>query len=286
MSERGLKIFGQAGAFGAGDTGPSTKEVGTLSPVARAVRAVVPAGCGLGLLAVAWQLVAAHFSVRTHDAFPSLGEIWTALSGNLSMFGIDGLHTLEEVVIGLAASFVVAFSLAVVMTLVPFVERVVMPVAVILNVTPIVAIAPGLTFILGLGMAPRYVVTALIVFFPLLINALVGLGRVDPETLEVFRTVGASRFEILAHLRVPSSVPLLFVGARIAFPLATVGAVVAEFSTSGPGTGLGSAIAVAASNSDVPTVYAAIACLALMGLGLTVLVAVAERQLLAWRPSS
>ena len=131
------------------------------------------------------------------------------------------------------------------MTHVPIIERMVMPLAVILNVTPVVAIAPGLTLMLGLGMSPRYVVTALIVFFPLLINSLVGLGNIDPEALDLFHTMHASRKDVLLHLRLPSSLPFLFVAARICFPLATVGAVVAEFSTSGPGTGLGSAITVA-----------------------------------------
>jgi len=240
---------------------------------------------GIGLFALVWQLVAAHYAVRTANAFPSLGKIWTALTGNLSTYGIDAAHTGEEVAIGLGISFVVAFALAVVMTHVPIVEQVVMPLAVVLNVTPIVAIAPGLTFVLGLGMSPRYVVTALIVFFPLLINSLVGLGSVDPEALDVFRTMHASKTEVLLHLRIPSSLPLLFVAARICFPLATVGAVVAEFSTSGPGTGLGSAIAVAAASSDVPTVYAAIFCLAVMGLVLTLIVTIAERRLLPWHPS-
>jgi NitT/TauT family transport system permease protein len=172
------------------------------------------------------------------------------------------------------------------MTHIPIIERVVMPLAVILNVTPVVAIAPGLTLMLGLGMSPRYVVTALIVFFPLLINSLVGLGNVDLEALDLFQTMHASKTEVLLHLRLPSSLPFLFVAARICFPLATVGAVVAEFSTSGPDTGLGSAIAVAVASDAVPSVYAAIFCLAVMGLALTLVVTLAERRLLAWHPTS
>jgi NitT/TauT family transport system permease protein len=256
------------------------------SRLVRVLKAVVPGGIGLGLFALAWQLLAAHYAVRTANAFPSLGAIWSELSGNTSMYGIDALHTFEEVAIGLGVSFIVAFTLAVVMTHVPIVEQAVMPLAVILNVTPVVAIAPGLTLLLGLGMSPRYVVTALIVFFPLLINSLVGLGSIDPEALDLFHTMQASRTEVLLHLRLPSSLPFLFVAARICLPLATVGAVVAEFSTSGPGTGLGSAIAVAVASDAVPSVYAAIFCLAVMGLALTLLVTVAERRLLSWHPSS
>lgn len=250
------------------------------------LRTIVPGGVGLGLFALAWQLLAAHYAIRTANAFPSLGAIWTELAGNLSMYGIDAAHTLQEVTIGLGVSFISAFTLAVVMTHIPLIERMVMPLAIMLNVTPVVAIAPGLTLMLGLGMSPRYVVTGLIVFFPLLINSLVGLGNVDPEALDLLHTMHASKTEVLLHLRVPSSLPFLFVAARICFPLATVGAVVAEFSTSGPGTGLGSAIAVAVANDAVPSVYAAIFCLAMIGLALTLVVTLAERRLLAWHPSS
>jgi NitT/TauT family transport system permease protein len=258
----------------------------TRNRLLRSLRTIVPGAIGLSLFALAWQLLAAHYAVRTANAFPSIGAIWTELSANLSMYGIDAAHTLEEVTIGLGASFIVAFTLAVVMTHVPIIERMVMPLAVILNVTPVVAIAPGLTLMLGLGMSPRYVVTALIVFFPLLINSLVGLGNIDPEALDLFHTMHASRKDVLLHLRLPSSLPFLFVAARICFPLATVGAVVAEFSTSGPGTGLGSAIAVAVASDAVPAVYAAIFCLAVMGLALTIVVALTERRLLTWHPSS
>jgi NitT/TauT family transport system permease protein len=275
--------FGRAPTDATDDT-LSAKNI--KSHIGRALGTILPGGIGLGLFALAWQLLAAHYAVRTANAFPSIDAIWKELSGNLSAYGIDAAHTLEEVTIGLGVSFVAAFTLAVVMTHVPMIERVVMPLAVILNVTPIVAIAPGLTLMLGLGMSPRYVVTALIVFFPLLINSLVGLGNVDPEALDLFHTMHATRTEVLLHLRLPSSLPFLFVAARICFPLATVGAVVAEFSTSGPGTGLGSAIAVAVASDSVPSVYAAIFCLAVMGLALTLVVTVAERRLLAWHPSS
>ena len=166
----------------------------------------------LGILAALWQLVAVH----NPDAFPTLGAVYTELTGNLSMYGIDSAVTLREVAIGLAASFAVAFPLAVVMTHVKVVERGVMPIAVILNVTPVVALTPGLTLLLGIGLAPRYVVTALIVFFPLLINSLVGLGSIDSEALDLFHTLHASRLEVLLRLRLPSSLPFLIVAARIA----------------------------------------------------------------------
>jgi NitT/TauT family transport system permease protein len=253
----------------------------------RMLRLVLPGAVALVVFGLLWQLVAS----RNSYAFPSLGAIGQNLGGNLSLYGRDAAQTLEEVAVGLGVSFVVAFTLAVVMIHIPVIERAVMPLAVILNVTPIVAIAPGLTLILGVTTTPRYVVTALIVFFPLLINCLIGLRSADPEALDLLHTLHASKLEALLRLRIPSSLPFLFVAARICFPLATIGAVVAEFSTSGSSSGLGSQIASAASGlsttgNALASVYACIFCLAVMGLGLTLIVTVAERRLLSWHPAS
>ncbi len=100
--------------------------------------------------------------------------------------------TLQESGIGLGSSFVVAFGLAVAMSHIPFVERAVMPVAVVLNVTPVVSIAPGLAVAMGVtSMTPRYLVTGIIVFFPMLVNSLVGLRSADREALEYFASLNA-----------------------------------------------------------------------------------------------
>ena len=187
--------------------------------------------------------------------------------------------------VGLLASFVAAFVLAVAMVHVRTVERAVMPLAVAINVTPVVSLAPGLSIALGVGLSPRFLVTTLICFFPWLVNSLVGLRSIDPEALDFLRSLYASRFEVLLRLRLPSCLPFLFAAARVCFPLAVVGAVVAEFSTSGPGQGLGSLISIGANTNYWAEVYAAIFCLALLGLVLTLGVTTAERRLLVWHPT-
>ena len=88
--------------------------------------------------------------------------------------------------------------------------------------------SPGLAIALGFGYSPKFVVTAVIVFFPFLVNGLAGLRSVDPAVLEVFRTLDASRWEILVRLRLPSSLPFLFAARTASFPLSLVGAVVSE----------------------------------------------------------
>ena len=187
-----------------------------------------------------------------------------------------------------ARVFVVAFTLAVGMSHVRVIERAVMPLAVILNVTPVVALAPGLAIAFGFGLTPRYLVTGVIVFFPMLVNSLVGLRSVDPEALDYFRSLDASRSELLIRLRVPSSLPYLFAAARISFPLAIIGAVVAEFSTTTGGStapSLGSIISTASNYAVLPQLYAAVACLALLGIAFTVVVTAIEHRVLSWQPS-
>lgn len=242
----------------------------------------LPPLAAAALLVAAWQLVATHEPPHTVATVPATLD---ALGHEPGMFWSNTLVTLQEVAVGLASSFVVAFALAVAMVHVEVVERAVMPLAVALNVTPVIAYAPGLVFLLGFGIAPRYVVTAIVVFFPFLVNSLVGLRSVDPRALDLLRTLHASRWEVLVRLRLPSSLPFVFAAARICLPLSVVGAVVAEFTTSGSNAGLGSVIAAANQQLEVPVIYASIIVLAALGLVLTLAVSILERRVLTWHPS-
>jgi NitT/TauT family transport system permease protein len=165
-------------------------------------------------------------------------------------------------------------------------ERAFMPLAVVVNVTPLVAIAPALVIPFGFGYAPKYILTAIIVFFPFLVNASIGLRSVDRQALDVFSSLDASRVEVLWRLRLPSSLPFLFSAARICFPLSVVGAVVAEFTASGYTTGLGRLVVQEAEYSNLGLEFAAILCLASLGIVLTAIVALAERRMLRWHTSA
>ncbi|MDA8290829.1 MAG: ABC transporter permease subunit [Actinomycetota bacterium] len=242
----------------------------------------LPPLVALALLVLVWQLVALH---EPPHAVATVPATLSELADQPGMFASNALVTLQEVAVGLATSFAVAFALAVAMVHVEVVERAVMPLAVALNVTPVIAYAPGLVFLLGFGIAPRYVVTAIVVFFPFLVNSLVGLRSVDPRALDLFRTLDASRREVLVRLRLPSSLPFLFAAARICLPLSVVGAVVAEFTTSGSDAGLGSVIASANQQLEIPVIYASIIVLAALGLALTLAVSLVERRVLSWHPS-
>jgi NitT/TauT family transport system permease protein len=236
----------------------------------------------LAVLAVLWHYGAG----RLPYLLPSLRSIGSSLSANLDYYVDNALVTLGEATAGLGMGFAAAFVLAVLTSELPLVRRAVMPIAVVLNVTPLVAIAPALVVAFGFGAMPKLIITGLICFFPILINTAAGLRSVPREVLQVYRTMDASRIELLWHLRIPNSLPFVFAALRIVFPLSIIGAVVAEMSASGSTRGLGTAISVASSMNQLPVVYASIFVLALMGVLLLLAVTLVERRALHWHDST
>ncbi len=236
----------------------------------------------LAVLGGLWQWGAAAMPYLL-PPLPAIGE---SLSTNIGYYLGNAVVTLGEAVAGLAIGFVVAFGIAVLISELPVARRAIMPIAVVLNVTPLVAIAPALVVAFGFGPLPKLIITALICFFPILINTAVGLRSVPQQVLQVYKTMNASRLEMLVHLRIPNSLPYLFAALRIVFPLSIIGAVVAELSASGSTGGLGTVISVASSMNQLAVVYSAIFVLAVMGVLLLAIVTLIERRLLHWHESS
>ena len=256
----------------------------TRRPVPGWLRPVVwlPLVVMLAVLAVLWQIGASAMPYLL-PPLPAVGEtLATQLPYYLQNAGI----TLAESLVGLAIGFLAAFVLAVLTSELPIVRRAVMPIAIVLNVTPLVAIAPALVVAFGFGPLPKLVITALICFFPILINTAAGLRSVPQPVLQVYRTIDASRFEMLVHLRIPNALPFVFAALRIVFPLSIIGAVVAELSASGSTGGLGTVISTASSMNQLAVVYAAIAILAVMGVVLLGLITLVERRVLHWHRSA
>ncbi len=217
---------------------------------------------------------------------PPLPSVFDSLSGHLSYYVRNAGITLGEALAGLGMAFVAAFVRAVLVSEVAVLRRAVLPIAVVLNVTPVIAIAPPLVVAFGFGPAPKLIITALICFFPILINTAAGLRSLPVPALQVYQTMKASRLELLVHLRIPNALPYLFAALRIVTPLSIIGAVVAELSASGSVGGLGSVISVASSMNQLPVVYAAIFVLAVMGVLLMLIITLAERRALRWHESS
>lgn len=227
-----------------------------------------------------WQLVAVH----NPYVLPRPWAVATELADHPGLFVHGGRVTLVEALVGLLIGFAGAVGLAVVMAQIRVVERAVYPVAVVANVVPVVAVAPALVVAFGFGATPKVLISATICFFPTLVNAITGLRAADPAVLEVMASLRASPLEILIRVRLPSSLPYLFAAARVGLPLSVTGAVVAELVAQGSTSGLGTVIGQSAANAALPRVYAAIACLGVLGVALTAIVAFVERRVLSWHP--
>jgi len=215
---------------------------------------------------------------------PSPSHVLETLVKNAGMYVDAALLTLGEALVGLLLGLFAGAAVAVLLTLLPGIEDGVMTLAILIKSTPLVAIAPLLTLWLGFGVLPKIIITALMSFFPVLVNALSGLQRVDQPLLDLFHSWHASRWEVFRFLRLPGSLPYLFAALKISAPLALIGAVVAEWT--GASGGLGRTMWLAYTNLNLPFMFAAIFILAASGMILYRLLAWAETRAVFWQPAS
>lgn len=187
--------------------------------------------------------------------------------------------TLLEIVIGFATGAGVAVAVGIAIGKSVLVERVLSPYIVAAQAVPILALAPLLDIWFGGGFLARVVVCALIVFFPIAIATMVGIRSADPLLDEMLRSLGASGAQRTRLLEIPSALPVVFGGLRVGVTLAVIGAVVAEWASSGS-TGLGILINIANQGLfDTPLMFVALATLAVIGLTFYGLVVLVERRL-------
>ena len=241
----------------------------------------LPTTVSVVVVALAWSWVASE----NKYLLPPLSAVGDLLVEDSALFASNAWATLQIAIVGLGIGFGAAFVLAVVMSEIGVLRRAIMPLAIVLNVTPVVALAPALVVAFGFGMTPKVIVTAIITFFPVLINVTTGLRSVPVPVLHVFSTLHASRLEVLLRLRMPSALPFTLAALRVVLPLSIVGAVVAEFVAPGSSSGLGTMIKTSAANSQLAQLYAAIAWLAAMGVVMLLLITIVEKRLLFWHES-
>lgn len=146
--------------------------------------------------------------------------------------------TLTEAVVGFLIGAGIAVSLAVCSSLSETFKRYVIPYAIVLNVTPGIALTPVIIAWFGYGMGSKIALAAIISFFPIFVNTLTGLVQVDEDREELFRSLGASDYQVFRKFRVPAALPLMFAGLKIGMTTALIGAVVAEFAQATDGVGV------------------------------------------------
>lgn len=215
--------------------------------------------------------------------FPAPSDVADRFLEDPGFFWEQGWYTMYEATIGLLVGTAVAVALAVLMAHSVTAERALFPLAVVVKVTPLVAIAPVLVIVFGFGTTPKIVVAALLCFFPMLVNTMTGLRDVNAGSLEFMRSLAASPWHIFWKLRLPSAMPYVIAGLKVAYPLALIGAVVAEWFTGDRGLGL--VIYSANANLNTPTLFAAIGVLAVTGVAINIALSLIERRVLFWHES-
>ena len=189
--------------------------------------------------------------------------------------------TLSEVLLGLFSGSCLATLLGYFLARSTSLEKLISPFLVSSQAIPTVAIAPILIIWFGSGMASKVLICALIVFFPVLVNTIIGFRAVPTNLRDLMRSMHASRWQILRYLEIPSALPILFGGLRIGATLSVIGAVVGEFV--GSDHGLGFLINLGRGQYDMALVFVAIFTLIILALCLYGLAMMAEKRSMPWK---
>ena len=248
---------------------------------------LAPAALGLLLLAV-WEGLTRWLAVPVY-VLPGPVAILGALIEDHVLLGTSLLATLKIAVLALLAAVSLGGLLAVLFAQSRIAERALFPYAVILQVTPIVAIAPLILIWVDSVTFALLICAWIVAFFPVLSNTVLGLNSADRNLVELFQLYGATRWQTLWLLRLPSALPYFLAGLRVAGGLALIGAVVAEFVAGAGGTGSGLAFRIleAGYQLKVPRMFAALALISACGIAIFALLGGLQHVLLRrWHASS
>ncbi|MBU1376001.1 MAG: ABC transporter permease [Alphaproteobacteria bacterium] len=238
----------------------------------------------LAVLLAAWEIAVRAMHVPAYF-LPAPSAVAVALAENLPTLVAASWRTLSTALVALVLASLIAQALAIVTALSPLADRAIRPLASVVQVTPVVAIAPLVLIWAGIDHPERALVTlaVLVAFFPIFSGAAAGLRSADPDLERLFALYGAGRWQRVVRLRLPSAVPFLLEGHKVGAGLALIGAVVAEFGAGSGGVrGLAWQILDAGNKLQTARMIAALMVLGAMGVALHALLEAVERAGLKW----
>jgi NitT/TauT family transport system permease protein len=238
------------------------------------------------VIMVTWQFVTSYFDVAVF-VLPPPSRILRSLVQGLS-FGVTNPRgylyhasiTVAEAVSGFLIGSVSGIVIGTLVAHSRIVERTLYPYIIALQSLPKVAVAPLFVIWFGFGMMPKIVVTAIITFFPLLVNSIAGFESVERERVDLVRSLGASQWQIFTKIEFPSALPFIFAGLDMAIVLSWLGAIIGEFV--GAQRGLGVLILQMNFNMNIPGVYSVFVILSLLGVSGHLLMRALERRFVFW----
>lgn len=228
-----------------------------------------------------WEAVVVGFEISAF-LVPAPSKVATALyNGITSNLYINHLYaTVHETLVGFALGCVLAFSLGSVVALSRTIEYYTYPMIVMFQAMPKVALVPIIVIWFGIGSGSKIVSAALVAFFPLMVNIIVGLRSADEDRINLMRSLSATRWQIFRMLQLPNAMPYIFAGLEVAMILALIGAIVAELNSAEKG--LGMLMQSMNFTMDVAGQFSILFILGLLGLILNGAITLVRRRVLFW----
>ncbi|KAA9149684.1 ABC transporter permease [Microbacterium lushaniae] len=236
------------------------------------------------LIIVVWQVLVTALKVNPF-VFPppaAVGEAFVTLVLDGSTWG-EAAVTLTEILVGFVIAVLMGVIVGVAFGKLPWLEVSIRPLIVVAQVAPKVAFIPLFVIWFGFGITSKVLLAALLAFFPVMLNVLLGVRSVERGQREVMRSLNASRAQMFTQLEMRSLQPYLFAGMEVGIVLATTGAIVGEYL--GGSVGLGAMVVRAMNSLDAARTFALILLLSLIGLALYLIVNEAKRFFIPWHES-
>lgn len=238
---------------------------------------------GTAIIVLAWH----YYVVLLHVpivVLPTPLQVLQAMVEEAKTLAEEGWITALECVYGFALAMAIGIPIAVTMTYSRIANQMFYPLLVASQSIPKVAIAPILLVWFGTGLKSKLAMAFVIAFFPVVVDTATGLRSTSPELLELARSLQCSRLQTFFKIQLPSALPSIFSGAKIAVTLAVIGAVIGEFI--GSNEGLGNLLLTANSQLNTPLVWASLIVLSALGMALYGIVVLAEKILMPWAVDS
>ena len=233
-------------------------------------------------LMVLWDLAIRVFGIAPY-LIPPPWAVIKEIRDEWPMLLQQSLPTLYATLGGFAASAIIGVPIAMWIAYSRTVESFVYPLLVFSQSIPKVAVAPLFVVWFGFGIVPKVIAAFLLGFFPVVVSTVQGFKSVEPDVIDLARSMGANPFKIFLKFRLPQALPSIFSGLKVSVTLAVVGAVVGEFV--GSNSGIGFVLQRATGNFDLPLMFAALVVLSTMGVLLFLAVELVERWLMPWHAS-
>lgn len=234
---------------------------------------------GLLIAGLIWEGAVVLFGIR-QSTLPRLTEVLAAIAVTPSAYWSSLLRTALETLLGFAAGTIVGVVNGLIFFRIPILRDMLLPIFVVSQTIPVIAFGALVVMWFGNTLLAKAVIAFYLTFFPVTVNALLGLNSVDPRQVALLSSFGATGRQILFRLQLPMALPKIFVALRLGASLSLVGAIVGEWF--GDTTGVGVLLLQAMYNENVVAVWAAILCAALLGTSFYALVAFAERRIVFW----